>query len=163
MFHVFVWILSLYLFSHPCSDQGEQVLQQSGIVLSVQVSQGALLPEGSIWVLTSHTHQTLWECTQTKKVTCGMVWFKAAPAQWPEEQWRLYRFFSSTSTHGGCSPWHTHTHKHTLYQELNNDLTTHCVEYTHTNSPADIFGVVFNVIRKISNLVFGDALQPVND
>lgn len=33
----------------------------------------------------------------------------------------------------------------------------------HVNSPADIFGVVFYVVREISNLIPGDALQPIND
>lgn len=31
------------------------------------------------------------------------------------------------------------------------------------NLPTDIFGVVFYVVRKISNLIFGDALQPINN
>lgn len=31
------------------------------------------------------------------------------------------------------------------------------------NSPTHIFGVVFYVVRKISNLIFGNALQPVNN
>lgn len=44
-----------YLISHPCSDQGEQVFQQAGVVLSVQVRQGALLSDWCIWVL-HNTH-----------------------------------------------------------------------------------------------------------
>lgn len=31
------------------------------------------------------------------------------------------------------------------------------------NSPTHIFGIVFYVVRKISNLIFGNALQPVNN
>lgn len=41
----------LYLLSHSCSDQHEQILQQPSVVLSVQVRQRALLSQGSIWVL----------------------------------------------------------------------------------------------------------------
>lgn len=37
------------------------------------------------------------------------------------------------------------------------------LENVHVNSPTDIFGVVFYVVRKISNLIFGDALQPINN
>lgn len=54
--------MSLHLLGHPRSNQCEQVLQQPGVVLSVQVSQGALLPEGGIWVLNT---QTLWIHSET--------------------------------------------------------------------------------------------------
>lgn len=40
-----------YLVRHPGSDQGKQVLQQTGVILPVQVRQGAPLPEGSVGVL----------------------------------------------------------------------------------------------------------------
>lgn len=45
-----------YLINHPCSDQGEQVFQQAGVVLPIQVRQGALLPDWCIWVLHKQTH-----------------------------------------------------------------------------------------------------------
>lgn len=40
-----------YLLSHPCSNQIEQVFQQAGVVLSIQVRQGTLLSDWGIWVL----------------------------------------------------------------------------------------------------------------
>ena len=31
------------------------------------------------------------------------------------------------------------------------------------NSPADIFGIIFYIIRKISDLILGNALEPIDD
>lgn len=67
--------LSSYLFSHSSSDQGEQVLQQPSIILSVQVSQGALLPERSIWVLCTNTHARTENLTLYIKKHKGWVCF----------------------------------------------------------------------------------------
>lgn len=58
--------LSLYLVGHPGSDQREQVLEQTGVILSVQVRQGALLSDGSVWVLNTNTHTV----TATVAATC---------------------------------------------------------------------------------------------
>lgn len=47
--------LSSYLIGHPCSDQVEQVFQQAGIVFSIKIRQGALLPYWCVWVLQTKT------------------------------------------------------------------------------------------------------------
>lgn len=45
---------------------------------------------------------------------------------------------------------------HEFYQLGNTDL------YLLTNLPADVFGVVFNVVWEVSNLIFSNALQPIH-
>lgn len=56
----------------------------------------------------------------------------------------------------GVLPKNTHT-------PVSDDLTTLKKEREVLNSPAHVLCVVFYVIRKVSNLIFGDALQPVNN
>lgn len=62
-----------YLISHPCSDQVEQVFQQTGIVLSVQVRQGALLSDWCIWVLHKHTHTHTINVFSTACITVSLL------------------------------------------------------------------------------------------
>lgn len=48
--------LASYLIGHSCTNQIEQVFQQAGIVFPIQIRQGALLSDWSVWVLHKQKH-----------------------------------------------------------------------------------------------------------
>lgn len=73
------WIVDL--ISHPCSDQSEEVFQQTGVVLSVQVRQGALLSDWCIWVLNKQTQTRNVFLTPCVRVPSPGLRGKSVPAQ----------------------------------------------------------------------------------
>lgn len=151
--------MSLYLVGHPSSDQREQVLEQTGIILSVQVRQGALLSDGSVWVLNTNTRtQSTYSqiLRQWHVERCGIRPHQLSDqrnsedrAALPPQLQCMERILPDARTYA-----HIYfTRRWYFYTLVQNILS----------SPADIFGVVFYVVRKISNLIFGDALQPINN